>query len=205
MIRTQSTLTVIVTAMIFAMSALITVPLARAAPLEPPDSAVDPAGNPVPTGTTPPSWDKTLPPAERFVPVMNGEAVLDKETGLVWERSPASTSYTWRGALTACILRVVAGRTGWRLPSVHELATLATLLYVGSPPGQPFVAVHGFYWSATSRTDNPDRAWILRLRPISAGNGLLGNSLDGEIIGGGSKSGGGQAWCVRSGGPLSEY
>src|SRR5208337_2627979 len=35
----------------------------------------------------PPSWDQTLPANQRFVVLtnMNSEAVLDKETGLVWE------------------------------------------------------------------------------------------------------------------------
>ncbi len=42
-----------------------------------------------------PSWDQTLACATtsncpRFILVMGGVAVLDRETGLVWERSPGS-------------------------------------------------------------------------------------------------------------------
>jgi hypothetical protein len=46
----------------------------------------------------PPTWSQTLPTADRFVLVMGGAGVLDKETGLVWEQSPdntETTSETW--------------------------------------------------------------------------------------------------------------
>src|SRR3954467_14198402 len=34
----------------------------------------------------PPAWSQTLPAAERFQLVLGGAGVLDKETGLVWEK-----------------------------------------------------------------------------------------------------------------------
>lgn len=43
----------------------------------------------------PPSWHKIIPAAQRFVLVMGGAAVLDKETGLVWEKVPAGVPGTW--------------------------------------------------------------------------------------------------------------
>ena len=41
-----------------------------------------------------PSWDQTLPSTTRFIVLSNmgGAAVLDRETGLVWERVPGTTS-----------------------------------------------------------------------------------------------------------------
>src|SRR5689334_6098081 len=39
-----------------------------------------------------PSWDQTLPASTRFIILSNftSEAVLDRDTGLVWERSPST-------------------------------------------------------------------------------------------------------------------
>src|SRR5713101_5028569 len=78
-----------------------------------------------------PSWDQTLAcptPAKctRFTVLTNfsSAAVLDRETGLVWEQSPATTTHTWSAARSQCADRTVGGRKGWRLPSVHELASL---------------------------------------------------------------------------------
>ena len=40
-----------------------------------------------------PAWDQKLPASTRFVVLLdwNSEAVLDRNTGLVWEKSPATT------------------------------------------------------------------------------------------------------------------
>ena len=43
-----------------------------------------------------PSWSKKITDAsKRFETVLDGAAVLDKETGLVWEASPDATRRTW--------------------------------------------------------------------------------------------------------------
>ena len=117
----------------------------------------------------PPTWDKTLPAndtgdpcnSSRFTCVMGGKAVRDNETGLVWEQSPA-TSHSWSGARGLCAGRTVGGRKGWRLPSVHELASLVDPANSNPalPTGHPFSNVQSdFYWSATAVADDPTAAW----------------------------------------------
>lgn len=141
-----------------------------------------------------PSWAQMLPAEERFVSVMGGAAVLDKETGLVWEQSPQTTTHQWASARLECTARTASGRSGWRLPSVNELASLidTTNTSPALPTGHPFSNVWpSRYWSATTSADIPTLAWN-------------GNFDDGEVATY-LKSSFLFVWCVRGGGPLSEY
>ena len=144
-----------------------------------------------------PAWDRTLPSAGRFLVLTNfgGAAVLDRETGLVWEKSPLTTVVRWdisagfsESALVQCTSRTTGGRKGWRLPSVHELASLVDPANSNPslPTGHPFTNVlSAGYWSATTVADNPYGAWLVRF-----GNG------DVDTV---SKGGSELAWCVRGG------
>src|SRR5262245_18973181 len=72
------------------------------------------------------TWDKTINNvAQRFrvLNAFNNEAVLDRETGLVWERSPSTQTLAWSNARLFCAQKAVGGRGGWRLPAFNELAT----------------------------------------------------------------------------------
>ena len=73
------------------------------------------------------SWDKKInDSAKRFIVLsgLNSNAVLDKETQIVWERNPDNSSTTWFGARDACVRKEIGGRAGWRLPSIQELSSL---------------------------------------------------------------------------------
>ena len=76
-----------------------------------------------------PAWDQTLASSTRFLILIGGfsnQAVLDRETGLVWQRSPDTAPTTWLNARKGCINKSVGAvqRKGWRLPSINELASL---------------------------------------------------------------------------------
>ncbi|HYB99178.1 MAG TPA: DUF1566 domain-containing protein [Candidatus Limnocylindrales bacterium] len=100
-----------------------------------------------------PSWDTVKPPQARFkvLPAFAGEAVVDRETGLVWELT-WNGSATFRAALRQCALSTVGGRAGWRLPAVEELTSLVdpTQTAPALPPGHPFasVSISNDYWTA---------------------------------------------------------
>ena len=71
------------------------------------------------------AWSAVLPPESRFqIALVGGEAVLDKETNLVWEKSPSTVLEDWRRANNQCNGMTLGGRKGWRLPTVQELASL---------------------------------------------------------------------------------
>jgi len=75
-----------------------------------------------------PTWDKVINKPSRFkvLAKFNAEAVLDKETGLVWEKSPSTALVAdwgvfYTGAVHVCYRKAVGGRMGWRLPTAEEL------------------------------------------------------------------------------------
>lgn len=127
--------------------------------LEPPQSAFDLGGNPLPTPAPQPTWEKTLSDADgdpvtgcnshRFICVMANQAVLDLETHLVWERAPANITLPLFDAARACNNQNTGGRTGWRLPRSYELMSLVDR---GENPTlpilSPFVGVQSVsYWT----------------------------------------------------------
>ena len=117
-VRSMSMLAILVG---FVCTVLFSPALILAGELEPP------TGPPGPTMKTldeiPPTWSQVLPASERFELVMGGQAVLDKETGLVWEQSPDGTFYL-PGTIAlegSCTAKTVGGRKGWRAPTTEEL------------------------------------------------------------------------------------
>jgi hypothetical protein len=143
-------------------------------------------------------WDQHLPAADRFevLAAFNNEAVLDKETGLVWEQSPATTTHTWSGARLECTSRTTGGRKGWRLPSVHELASLVDPSVASPgptlPPEHPFTDAQSVnYWSASTNGATSTLAWMV----------LFGGGAVGVF----SKAGDGHLWCVRGAMNADQY
>jgi hypothetical protein len=51
-----------------------------------------------------PSWDQKLPSSTRFIVLSNwnGDAVLDRETGLVWQKAPDTDQAPWETAVAFC-------------------------------------------------------------------------------------------------------
>ncbi len=112
------------------------------------------------TGAVPP-WSRKIS-IERFVLVLDDGAVLDRETGLVWERNTLKEARSWIAAQIYCYQLEIGGRKGWRLPTIDELATLVDSSQ--SNPALPmkhlFTNVKSsYYWSSTTRADSTDYAW----------------------------------------------
>jgi hypothetical protein len=118
-----------------------------------------------------PAWDQTLPANGRFIVLSNfaNAAVLDKETGLVWERLPGDhdgsgvidtgDSVTQVVAEGRCNRLTVGSRMGWRLATLQELLSLidgdpANASSPRLPPGHPFLGVQASgalgtaYWTS---------------------------------------------------------
>lgn len=105
-------------------------------------------------------WGEPNNTTGRFIVLSsyNNEAVFDSETGLVWEQSPDATSRNWFDAQKHCMRSTVGNRSGWRVPTIQELASLTDpsrfvrccRLSDSLPAGHPFSNVQSNYWSATT-------------------------------------------------------
>ena len=140
------------------------------------------------------TWDQQFPGPNRFkiLSVFSNAAVLDKETGLVWERTPSSSIFVPEDAHRHCNTLSIGNRFGWRLPTIQELASLIdpTQANPSLPLGNPFTNINftdDLYWSATT---TPIDA------PYSVGFGGHGEVTNG---GGGGGNGSNLVWCVRGG------
>lgn len=93
--------------------------------------------------------------------------VTDNGTMLTWQRSFPVTTFTWANAGAYCVgAGATLGGSGWRLPTIKELATLidasqsstttADIDHKAFPstPAAPF-------WSATPRASVPTSAWMV--------------------------------------------
>lgn len=103
------------------------------------------------------SWDQKIDEAAKRFVVLAGfgnQAVLDKETQLVWQRTPASYGASWTDAANQCVSAGIGNRYGWRLPTIAELSSLAG---AGGalPVGHPFTGIQGnlVFWSSTGAGD----------------------------------------------------
>jgi len=137
------------------------------------------------------SWDEKIDHPNRFKVLgeFNDDAVLDRETDLVWVRSPNGQLRSFSEAFNSCYATEIGGRLGWRVPTMPELTSLLdrTQSFPPLPPGHPFdvsqLAVD--VWSA-STVPGLDQAFTQNMD----GDGFLGNtSKDAEL----------NVWCVRGG------
>jgi hypothetical protein len=151
-----------------------------------------------------PSWDQTIActtqaSCPRFVVLsnMNSDAVLDRETGLVWEKSPDSNRPSFSQAEASCVGKSIGNRKGWRLPTTSELQTLLdpSKSSPALPDGHPFENVQfGFlssYWTST----------VASSASFGPGNDVYGVSFEnssGSVLFN-KTSGTAFKWCVRGG------
>jgi hypothetical protein len=124
--------------------------------------------------------------SDRFTLVMDGAAVRDSKTGLVWEQSPGVEHFGWWDAPDYCRGRTTGGRGGWQVPTKEELASLvdASQADPSLPDGHPFTNVKSaIYWTATPDAKDRILAWH-----VSFFTGQV--TVDGKHLNR-------RVWCVR--------
>jgi hypothetical protein len=152
-------------------------------------------------------WNRRIDNARfQVLSEFKDEAVLDRETGLVWERRPSDQTFAWPNARLFCAQKGVGGRGGWRLPAFNELASLVDPAIQDPavpqlPLGHPFQQVRAAsYWSDTQFAGESGFALVVVFQFISATAGQIG--VNDANITGAPKF----VWAVRGGSPgLNSY
>jgi hypothetical protein len=126
----------------------------------------------------------------------NNETVTDRLTGLMWTkdanlmlaRNPeydtnqwVDGAINWQHAMNYVALlnsENYLGYNDWRMPNRNEMNSLVDISrkLPAIPENFPFTNINGFnfeysYWTSTTRADEPDQAWMLRLHDGMMGGG----------------------------------
>ena len=107
--------------------------------------------------------------SSRFKCVMEGKAVLDKQTGLTWARNAniLEKALPYEESVKLCQDVEIGGKKGWRLPTKDELITLLDTSRSGPalPEGHPFTNVlwNSYYWTCSECEGDSKSAWMVRM------------------------------------------
>jgi hypothetical protein len=89
--------------------------------------------------------------------------VVDRVTGLIWQRNLPEKFYTFENAERQCDGLALAGHRDWRLPSRIELVSLLDTTRI-----QPSIDMAAFpntpidwFWTSSLAADNPSAAWYV--------------------------------------------
>jgi hypothetical protein len=143
-----------------------------------------------------PAWDHQIQGTARWVVLTDfaNAAVLDKETGLVWERTVNTADVTFFDGTMRCLNLAVGGRKGWRLPSIYELMTMIDPSVPSPgptlPAGLPFKNVSArplWFWSSTKDMFGNVPQLTYYMTTFDGSSALAFPSTSGM-----------HAWCVRA-------
>jgi hypothetical protein len=119
----------------------------------------------------------------------DSEIVLDRVTGLKWQRAVDDATYTQAEAVAHCDGLALGGYTDWRLPSRIELVTLVDYSVASPAPTIDLAAFPStpaeWFWTASPVAGSPLNGWRVSFDGGAADGG--GDRLSGSDL----------ARCVR--------
>ncbi len=95
--------------------------------------------------------------------ISSQKVVLDNNTGLMWQQTIPTSTYTWANAVSYCENLEYAGYTDWRLPTPKELLTIVdnsrykpvidTTYFPNTPSS--------YFWSSSTHAYDTNDAWLV--------------------------------------------
>jgi len=140
-----------------------------------------------------PSWAQQLTADTRFIVLTDwsSAAVLDRETGLVWERAPSTQIFLWVDASFDCREKTVGNRRSWRLASYEELTSLLdpSQSNPALPAGNPFQGIGATdnFWTTTTDEGDSTAAYFVQIASAATFQTAFKTS---NLF---------RSWCVRTG------
>jgi hypothetical protein len=92
------------------------------------------------------------------------DVVLDRVTGLTWQRAAGPGTYVWAQAKLYCDNLSYGGQSDWRLPTRIELVSLLDYTKLGQPSidADAFPeTVAGRFWTASESSAYPQSRWTV--------------------------------------------
>jgi hypothetical protein len=89
--------------------------------------------------------------------------VVDRVTGLVWQRALDEGMYTWAEATSRCACLSLGGHEDWRLPTRMELVSIVDFTR-DSPAIDPVAfpqTTSEWFWTSSRRADDPSLVWYI--------------------------------------------
>ncbi|MEI6806687.1 MAG: DUF1566 domain-containing protein [Myxococcaceae bacterium] len=120
------------------------------------------------------------PPAERYT--VASSVVTDTVTGLIWQQHAPASTYTQSEGVAYCTNLNLGGfSSGWRLPTIKELATLvdysvpqySLMMDATAFAGEPA----SWFWSSTPLADTPAYAWNVHFDVGNVNDNYVSNIL----------------------------
>lgn len=93
--------------------------------------------------------------------ISSEKVVLDNNTGLMWQQTIPTSTYTWENAVSYCNNLTYASYTDWRLPTPKELLTIVDnskydpaidTTYFSNTPSS-------YFWSSSTYANDTSSAW----------------------------------------------
>ena len=121
---------------------------------------------------------KPIDVASSFKPV-DTYLTVDYKNGLMWSTANFTRDKMWNEALTECENSTASGFSDWRIPNIHELATLLNFEKDGPASDFPYPEdIPVYFWSSTTLTSNIEESPGVTIY----GSGEIKNLYKGGVI-----------------------